>query len=393
MARTGGERGWLLIGGLGIALVARPMACDGGPGTGDPAVAKAVAATLADTWPQVVSPALAEAEEASRLLETALVAWSSAEDTDGDAEAARLAAQEAWRAALGAWQQVEVMQLGPLGSSLTAKGGLDLRDRVYAWPTVNACAVDQQTAREGWREDGFVEASLVNVTGYAALETLLFSEPGVNACPPQVDINADGTWDGLGVDGVQAFRAAHAVRLSVGLRGAMAEARLAWEGGFADDFAAGEGPYDSPQDALNAAFDALFYLESMTKDAKLGEPLGLRDCGADTCPVESPLAGASHTWIAANLAGGRRLFTGGEGQGFDDLLAALDQEALALEVLAAFDAADAAAAAVTTPIDDPRQDAALALHAALDDLGELLKGDLATVLALRVPTEAAGDND
>lgn len=393
MATAGGDRGWLLLGALAVAVVARPMACDGGPGTGDPAVSKAVAGVLADVWPEVISPALADAEAATAALEGALVAWSGAEDADAGAEAAQAAAQEAWLAALGAWQRVEVMQIGPLGSSLTAAGGRDLRDRVYAWPVVNACAVDQETVAGEWAEAGFFEANLVNVTGFAALEVLLFSEPGVNACPPQVDLNADGSWDALGADAIQARRAAYAVQLAQGIRGAMAEARTAWDGGFAEDFSSGTGPYGSPDEALNAAFDALFFLETVTKDAKLGEPLGLRDCGADTCPVESPIAGASHRWPAENLAGGRWLFAGGEGRGFEDLLRELGHDDLADEVLAAFDAADAAAAALTAPIDDPDPARPLALHEALDVLGDALKNDLATVLALQVPTEASGDND
>jgi predicted lipoprotein len=392
MARTGGETGWALIAVLGLLAVARPTACTDGGGNGDADLQAAIAAVLADTWPQVLEPTLAEAEASAATLEAALQAWSEAERADVGVEAARVAAQEAWRGALSAWQRVEVLQLGPLGSSLTAVGGQDLRDQVYAWPTVSPCAVDQETVAADWRDADFFETNLVTVTGYAALETLLFAESGVNACPSQVNINADGSWDELGVEGVQQQRADYALVLVGGVRDTLGRARVAWEGGFADAFAAGDEPYSSVEEALNASFDALFYLETSSKDAKLGEPLGLRDCGADTCPVESPAARASHLWLAENLVGGRRLFVGGEGQGFDDLLVTLEQQALADDILAAFDAADAAALALTAPVDEDRE-AALALHAALDALADLLREDLATVLVLQVPTEAAGDND
>ena len=38
-------------------------------------------------------------------------------------------------------------------------------------------------------------------------------------------------------------------------------------------------------------------------------------------------------------------------------------------------------------------DAVLAIHTALKEVTDILKGDLATVLSLQIPTEAAGDND
>jgi predicted lipoprotein len=393
MARTGGEgRGWALIAALAAIAVLRPLGCGGtGKDAGGDDVTEAIAAVLADTWPEVLDPALARAEGSTAALQGALDAWVAAERA-GDGVAARAAAQEAWVTAFGDWQQVEVLQLGPLGSSLTAKGGMDLRDRVYSWPTVNPCGVDQETVAGDWRGEGFFAESLVTVTGFDALETLLFSAPGVNACPSQVDINADGSWDALGEPGVQLARAEYAAVLGGGVADTLAQVRAEWEGGYRDTFARAEDPYESAGDALNASFDALFYLETATKDAKLGEPLGLRDCGADTCPVEAPASGRSERWLAANLAGGRALFVGGDGQGFDDLLRTLGHEALVDEILAAFDDADAAAAAMTGPVDVDVQ-GATATHAALDALCDLLREDLATALVLEVPTEAAGDND
>jgi hypothetical protein len=102
--------------------------------------------------------------------------------------------------------------------------------------------------------------------------------------------------------------------------------------------------------------------------------------------------------VAANLRGFRALFTGGEseGRGLEDLLRATGEDALADEVLVALDAADSAAAAVTSPLPvavDEDRAVVETLQARVDVLCDLLRLDVAAVLALRVPEEAAGDND
>lgn len=386
------RRGWLLVAALAAVAVLRPVGC-GGHGKDAPSeVEEAVLAVLADTWPQVVDPALGRAEASAGALQVAVDAWAEAE-REGDGAAARVDAQGAWIAAMGDWEQVELLRIGPLGSSLNAVGGQDLGDRVYSWPTTNPCGVDQETVRGDFAQADFLDTHLVTAMGFDALEVLLWSEPGVNACAADVDINTDGSWAALGADAGQQARAEYAAVLVGGLSATMAEARGAWEGPFGRAFAAGDDPYDSPTAALNASYDALFRLETQTKDNKLGEPLGLRDCGGSaTCAPEGARSGTSRAWLAANLAGGRLLFTGGDGEGFDDLLAALGQGALSDDLLAAFDDADAAVAAMTGPVDaDPA--GATAAHAAIDALCALLREDLATVLALKVPSEAAGDND
>ena len=392
-------RSWGLLVALGLAALVRP-ACDAQEGTPDPTVTVALGQVLSDLWPEVVAPALARSHADADALVAAVEAWAAA-PTD---TAAHEAAREAWRVGMTGWQQVELLQLGPLGSSLGAKGGQDLRDEIYSWPTVSPCRVDQETVGDRWSEPDFLEVALVNVQGLDALETLLFSPAGENACSELVDINLDGSWAALGPDGVEARRAGYARVLARGVRDRIVRAEAAWDPS-GEDFAgeigrAGEegSPYESPEQALNAIFDALFYLETRTKDDKLGAPLGLVACAAESCldQVETRLAGGSQVWIAENLRGFRALFTGGNGAGVEDLLRSLGEGDLADRMLAALDTADGAAAALAVPVDeaavtDPT--AATELYAAIKAVTDLLKGDLATVLALRIPAEAAGDND
>jgi predicted lipoprotein len=402
MARTAGDvRGWALVGFLGLIAVTQPWGCNKDDDTGPGPTEEALSELLADTWPFVLEPALSAAHADAVALVGATEAWAAAERAGtGEAEA-RAAAQEAWRAAMASWQEVEVMQIGPAGSSLTAVGGQDLRDEAYSWPTTNPCRVDQETVAAEWGTAGWFEAELVNVYGLDALETLLFSEPNVNACPAQVDINTSGSWAALGEDGVQQNRADYAVAVATHYAETVATIAAAWDpeqGDFAGTFAAASSPYEGQTQALNAVFDALYYLETRTTDRKLGGPLGLRDCGQDDCLpfVETRTAGGSNVWIAQNLVGFRSLFTAGEGTGMEDLLRSLGHDAVADDMLGRLDRADAAAAALTIPVDeaattDPT--AALALHAALIEVTDLLETDVATILAMQIPAEADGDND
>lgn len=391
---------WAVLGGLLAAAIVQPMACNG-DGNGKDPVAEAQEKVLAAVGPEVVRPTLDRALTEASSLTDAVAGWAEAQNSGGDAAAALVAAQDAWRATMDVWQEAEVLQIGPAGSSLTAKGGADLRDEVYSWPTVNRCRVDQETVYGTFRDAGFFDDNLVNVYGLDALETLLFSVPGENGCPTEVDINTDGSWAGLGVDGVQQARADYAVVVAGGVKDTIAALVDAWDpsgGDFGAALAAGSTPFDGSTSALQAVFDALFYLETETKDRKLGGPLGLQDCVGSVCTSEAEtlLAGGSDRWIAANLRSFRTLFTGGDGPGIDELLASTDEQELADAMIAALDQADAAAAQLDTPIhlagaEDPVD--AEALYVAVKGVTDLLKGDIATVLVVEIPAEADGDND
>jgi uncharacterized protein len=397
MERTAGRASWLALAGLAGAAALQPLACrpDGQAGGGP--LAQAQADLLAQVGPGVVEPALARFEADAVALEQAL---STLTASPQDA-AAQDAARAAWTRAFATWQELEVMQIGPAGSSLTALGGQDLRDEIYSWPTVNPCRVDQETVEASWDDSGWFTENLVNVYGLDAIEYLLWAGPE-NDCPGQVPINAEGDWQALGEAGVAANRAAYGRALAAHLVDQAGDLADRWSpqgGDFSGALTRTDGaPYSSSQEALNAVFDALFYLEIRTKDRKLALPLGLLPCGADDCAttVEALPSGQGAAAIAANLRGFRSLFTGGDGVGMDDLLVELGEDALVDEVLADVDAAITLADALDLPLDEAvetRPEAVAALHAAVKAVADDLKGDVATVLTLQVPAEAAGDND
>jgi predicted lipoprotein len=399
---------WLALGVLAFGAFAVPLGCEGLGGKPDapPSAADlpeevrdALSGALEDVWPRVLSPTLSRSQTAAADLRARLTEWQSALE-DGSGSAALENTQAAFLALMAVWQEAEVMQLGPAASSLSAIGGEDLRDAVYSWTTVNACRVDQETVEVAWDEADFFASNLVNVVGLDAIEVLLFTAPSENACPSQVPPNSNDAWTDLGENGVSRSRAAYALALTDHVQDTIEQIQATWEpsggdfGGKLAQAGAAGSPFASQTEGLNAIFDALFYLETRTKDKKLGWPLGETDCGLDDCTdqLESPFAGASHRWIGANLQGFRALFTGGDGLGMDDLLVSLDHENLVDDLHTALDAAEAAAAAMPGPIEDHDAEAAQ-LFATTKEVTDLLKGDVATVLSLQIPVEAAGDND
>ena len=361
-------------------------------------VRDALTGMLEDAWPFAIEPALAAVESSVAELKTATEAWKN----DSGSNEARENAQIAWADALRAWQALELMQVGPAASSLTALGGENIRDQIYSWPVTNACRIDQVTCRFNFEDDTYFETALPNSIGFDALETVLFSTPNENSCSSQSGINRDGTWDDVGADGIAQARADFADVLTAQIAVELQRLRDAWEGGFGEELAtSGQGSevFDTATKGLNAIYDGLFYIETFVKDRKLGWPLGLRDCGQEDCTdqVESTAAGVSHQWLAANLDGFRALYTGGEdGIGMYDLLVSVDEEMLADSVLRKLDDADAAVDTLTDGLNDTMRsdpDKLEEVHGAIKGVTDLVKVDIATVLSLTVPSEAAGDND
>lgn len=390
---------WSLLAGLGVAAVAQPyLGClpdndDDGPGETQ---FEASEDALADVGTEVVVPALDRFLTEMDTLRSALEAQVNTPDD-------RSASQAAFLDAMDAWQELEVMQLGPAGSSIDTEGGADLRDLIYSWPTVNPCRVDQVTASEAYASPTFIEDSLVNSYGLDVVAYLLFAPPGDNDCPSFTAPNKGGEWAALGAATVAERRVDYALVAVDAATEAAETIRASWtsEDGFGTNLAtAGSttSTFEDDNEALNAIFDAMFYVEKITKDAKLATPLGIRpqDCSA-SCEerLEATLTQSSTRWIVANLRGFRNLFTGGEGAGFDDLLIDQGDQDLVDRILANTDAA-IALGEQTDPLSTllPADPAPVqALHDAVKLVSDDLKGDLATLLALQIPAEAAGDND
>jgi len=415
MAKTAGSSGlaprqssrsWSTVVTIAVvATVLRGLGCGGAEDSSSPLDGFASDSLLEAVASELVLPAYNDFLESAQGLESATMAWEQAGNEDR--EAAKDLARDAWREAMGHWQRAEVFQLGPAGSSIAVLGGQDLRDEIYSWPTVNTCRLDQELVEAVWDSGEFFTTELVNVYGLDAMEYLLFRNEADNTCPPQIPINSEGSWDALGVEGLESRRASYARAASTHLLTVAEQLVEAWSpapGAFSGQLAnAGhdDSIYSDSSQGLNAVFNALFYLELVVKDRKLARPLGLVDCSTDTCPDAMESAWADHALenLRINLLAGRDLLIsedGGQPFGLNLLAEHLGEQDLATEMLNSLDATVAAVDAIETTGLTSLETEPQELHAvyeALKSFTDLLKGPFAIALFLEVPQEAAGDAD
>lgn len=322
-------------------------------------------------------------------------------------EANKKAARDAWLAASSSFQEAEVMQFGPLGPAASL-GGQGLRDNFYAWPLLGRCQTDRALALKSYEAPDFGKTSLATVRGLGALEYLLFFEGETNGCGSSEDINAAGTWAAIPKPELAARKAAYANVLAGDLVARGTELIGLWDKGFLDSFktaGAGSKVFPTFESALNAVTDGMFYVYFMSRDRKLGAPLGLDValCPEGPCGdlVESPFAGHNVQTLRANLVGFRKLFEGCgadfSGLAFDDLLIAAGAGTLGTEMktdlLAAIAAVDAYPYKTLEEGLAKDVPAVQKLYDALKRITDMLKVDFTGVLKLQVPALVGGDAD
>ena len=355
---------------------------------------------LANVGENVVLHTLRDLVERSRTLETATATYA-ASLSDADRDAARTA----FRNTMEAIQRAEVYQLGPAGPVSLVTAGQGLRDEMYAWPLVNRCRADQETVDPAHASIDTLRLEAINVRGLATIEYLLYETTLNNGCPPSININAMGTWAALGDAGVRRNRAEYAHNAAILVRERAEELVRAWETNFHNQLAtagAGSTVFATSQEGLNALSDALFYVYDIVLDMKLGQPVGIVNCEAESCPeaVESPWSNVSIDNIIANLHAFRAAYLGGEpgadGAGFDDLLRSVGATDLDMRMQQGIEATLTALEAIEGPLATAvvdRNEQVVAAWRALDALMRTLKTELVTVLDLELPMRVEGDND
>ncbi|MBL8680609.1 MAG: sterol desaturase family protein [Myxococcales bacterium] len=316
----------------------------------------------------------------------------------------RDAARAAWTAAFDLWQQAELLRFGPAGDS-AAPGGRALRDAIYAWPNANRCLIEEQLATRGYESAAFASAP-VSVRGLAALEFLLFSTEANNICPPDHVINMSGAWAAIDASEMARRRGAYAKALSQQLATASRALLDAWTGeaGFSRQLAnAGRGSalFETQTIAFGAVMDGISYVDTDTKDRRLGTPLGIYACDSETCleAIESPYANRSRVNVRNNLRGVSRVLLGcaaANNQGFDDLLEASGAPDLAQQLRTRMAAAERAVDAIPNdsirgPIENERA-SVTAAHNAIRELTSFLKMEFAVTLQIS-SRRVEGDTD
>lgn len=330
---------------------------------------------------------------------------ASASSTEAEVSQAKSDAQQAWRNTMNVWQQAEVMQIGPLLENNSA-----LRNKIYSWPVVNACAVDQDVV---YFANGNINGSPYDITkrteprrGLDALEYLLFNENLAHSCS---STTAPSGWDNLTPNQQKIARCNFAIEVANDVSNNGAELVSQWNGanGYAQTLInAGnsDSEFATVHEAINRISDALFYIDSITKDNKLAKPLGFfaNSCGAQACPddVESPYSQNSLANIENNLAALQKLFSGDVSGnthiGFDDYLTDVGDSdtatKMAADIITAIAASKNYQQSLTQALANDA-DRVEQTHADIKNVTDQLKTDFIKSLALELPKTSAGDND
>lgn len=327
------------------------------------------------------------------------------EDAKKTLDAAKVAAQNAWKETMVSWQHAELMIVGPLLAN-----DKSLRNRIYSWPNASTCSVDQDVV---FFAAGNINGNAYDISkrsdkrrGLDAMEYLLFNDDLAHSC----SINSAevlGDWNTQTEQARKVSRCKFAVEVANDLSDSATELLYEWSGedGYSAKFkTAGQpgNPYSTTLNAINEISDALFYMTEELKDYKLATPLGLFDnkCGNIACPeeVESIYAKHSVENIRANIAAFEKIFLGGtsENTGFDDFLDSNDATDTKELMLKGITDAKAAADAISTDLQTALTNDTTAVehnHAKVKDVTDQLKNDFINKLALELPKTSAGDND
>lgn len=337
-------------------------------------------------------------DNAATLLQRRVTEWN-----DDPSDTHRAAARQAWAHAMERWSRVELFQFGPAGNTaLDPYHGEAFRERLYSWPSLARCRIEEQIASQRYVANG-VATQLPTARGLYALEYLLFYPGSDHGCLSTS--STAQTWSTLDVAEIDARKRSYAAAVSDDVVDVIRELRDRWDprsGNFRQTLmnAAGyeKAAVDNEQEALNIVAWSFVYIEREVKDWKVAPPAGLNP-NAPVNGFETPHAQRAVQALRANLRSFRSLFQGcadGAGLGFDDWLEAAHHADLAEDMIAAWTQAQAAADAFPAFHEASTEDF-LALHASVKQLTDLIKNEFlagaGSPLNLSAPQGLEGDND
>ncbi|WP_018983158.1 imelysin family protein [Salinimonas chungwhensis] len=318
---------------------------------------------------------------------------------DTSASDALSQAQDSWRGAMTTWQLAEVMQIGPL-----AENGYALRNKIYSWPNVSACAIDQDVVLAE-ADDYDLTTRTPSRRGLDALEYTLFNTNLNHQCT--VAGTAPEGWNNRTDQDRREARCAYSQRLTADLVTNAQTLVSAFEGeqGYGQvlkNAGLPDSQFAVSLDAVNEISDAVFYITEVTKDAKIATPVGIiaNDCGTSPCPQNAESTYADHSLqnIIANLTALRSVYLGGDDEnvGFNDFLNDVGDTETATRLLQDIDNAIAFAQSLNGPYSTlltEQPDQVEQLHSEVKEVTDTVKTDFIQSLALELPATSAGDND
>lgn len=325
-------------------------------------------------------------------------------------------AESAWTGVMAPLQQLQVMKFGPNSDANT--GLLSF----YDWESANPYNIDIAIAKSSlFSQVGLSNSD--NEKDLVAIEYILFSPGTVQtyADASKENENVKNWRDGKTNQQIQQDRCAYALLVTADLKTRSQSLSSQWQ---QFDLASQS---NSKQVAANQVAEALFYLDKITKDAKIKAVLPqVDDVTSDfkSEKLESQFATQSKEAILNNLLGVKTILTLNDSDdsktAINDYLNAAGQQVVADRMVAALDDAiantNSIGADIYTAVNDATNaneascksyssgsleyvDAAsdiesfCALQHSVKEVTDELKGDFTFLTSFTVPASASGDND
>lgn len=336
------------------------------------------------------------------------------------------AARDAWTAAMASLQQLQVMRFGP---NADADNGLL---SFYDWQTASPFNIDIAIAQRTRFPNTVSLPSSDNEKDLVAVEYVLFDVDAIQAYPDPAKENDHVKIWRESSNQIQQDRCDYAELVTGALKTKGAALNASWQ---QYDLSAES---NVKQVAANQVAEALFYIDKVTKDAKIKDALPQKndeEAAFDEDALESQFASQeqvqNNVAILNNLEGIKRILTlndiDNSKTGLDDYLKAAGQQEIADDMKAALETAIAnvsaidadAYAAVSSATDietclrfsdkeqcnsysDGCQDYLsassdiekfCALQLNVKTFTDILKGDFTLSTSFTIPASASGDND
>jgi predicted lipoprotein len=357
---------------------------------------------LEDIVEHAVVPAVTSFKLKAQALATQTTAYCDALTAGTGEDSALTAAQTAWQESMNVWQQLEVMQFGPLATE---------RDEFYSWPLNDSCKVDEEVVFS--LADGYDITTGVTPArrGLDGLEYLLFNSDTGISCGPNNTTAALTAWNAKADDAKLADRCSFAEKVA----GDLVTRSLTLESDYAQYNITSASSLQGVADSIS---DALFYIDKELKDDKLVAVLPLSGSQSfNPDKLEFSFASYAKEAVYNNALGAKAIFTANNHQGLAQYLIAAGQESLATEMLTELDTviSNSSNIAINDTFKEILTDASVndeqtcinsLSDSAVSDLEKLcaldndvkaftddLKGQFVLTLGFSVPKDAEGDND
>ena len=357
---------------------------------------------LSDIVEHAVQPTVTSFKTSTQKLAQDTASYCSALETATNEANALAEVQSAWQQSMAIWQQLEVMQFGPLATA---------RDEFYSWPLNDSCKVDDEVVSSLAQGYDITAGVTPARRGLDALEYLFFHEYTSTSCAADNTTAALAEWDQKPVTEKRVDRCSFAEKVATDLQSRAQELETSY-----DQYAITDAL--SLQAVVKQISDGLFYIDKQTKDLKANEALPDSTAGVfNTAHLESQYAQASLAHIHNNLIGAKKLLTADGHSGLNAYLSAVGQDDLVDSMVNSLTAAiDASSAThITASMNSiigaaQSDDVATCINAVAESTTELekvcalpapiikaftddLKGRFVLTLNVTPSADAEGEND